>query len=184
MMRSRRKIIEQKTLLLEKENDSHKREKEEIIQRLQQQEKQINTLKDKQKRILNEEQRRYNAFLNEPVCRQLCKSVEGLQLTTRTSYSDHSDLIIDDGIAIKLGDAVSAHFPELRTRLLERYPKISQKDLLLCNLYLLGLDEKQISMLKGCSYTTIYRQRNNLRKKFKTDDSLGTFIIKLVLNKM
>ena len=149
---------------------------------LMQRDEQLDSLKkEMEQRHLVAEQNRV-AFLNEPICRNIINIIGDLKLSTRSSYSDHPSAWISNEDAELLGDAVTKHFPEFKTRLIAIRQKTDWKDLQICYLSLLGLEESQIAVLLQQNPATIYRRINNMKKSFDTSDSLADVLWNLAVD--
>ncbi|MBR5062044.1 MAG: hypothetical protein IKX24_07895, partial [Prevotella sp.] len=121
-------------------------------------------------------------FLNEPVCQTIIGWVSDLPLTARSHHSDYPHIRLDDTTSVELGVAVSRHYPEFKTRLLAYVPQMRQKDLQICYLYLLGLNDFQIALLLQCHNSTIFRRATNMQKAFGTDIPMSDFVKKLAIS--
>ncbi len=155
--------------------------------------KDINTKYDREKtkvdnfkkeiiRKRSESELRIECFLNEPVCRRINDTIRDIPVSARSKYSDYTYLELDEVTIVELGEAVTKHFPNLKTRLLSNDIKLKKGDLLLCYLYLLGLNNSQIALLRQCNFATVCRQANRLKKSFTGCEDLPNFIKKLALD--
>ena len=118
-------------------------------------------------------------FLNEPVCRKINNTICDIPASARSNYSNYTYLKLDEVTIIELGEAVTKHFPNLKTRLISNDIKLKKDDLLLCYLYLLGLNNSQIALLRQCNFATVCRQANRLKKSFTGCKDLPSFIKKI-----
>ena len=132
--------------------------------------------KIEQKRTVSES--KFAAFLNEPVCRKINDMICDISISSRDSFVDYPQISLDDKTIVTLGETVSIHFPYLKPNLITKYPNIKQEDLLLCYLYLLGLENKQIAVLRNYSYSSIRKQALRLQKSLKTSMKLSDYIRK------
>ena len=115
------------------------------------------------------------AFTDEPVCRQILESVENQVFKTKVNYNVYKDFALSPTQLNALREAVENHFPSFTVNLQERYPKLTNDDLDYCRLYLLGLNEAQISALMQKSYTAVSDRSRKLRKIFGTDQVSSVF---------
>ena len=115
------------------------------------------------------------AFTDEPVCRQILESVENQVFKTKVNCSVYKDFALTQAQLNALRDAVETHFPSFTTNLQARYPELTNDDLDYCHLYLLGLNEAQISALMQKSYTAVSDRSRKLRKIFGTDQMSSVF---------
>jgi tetratricopeptide (TPR) repeat protein len=121
------------------------------------------------------------SFLNEPICRKINDMICDIPTSARSHHSNYPKIKLDDEMIVQLGEAVTKHFPNLKTRLLSNDVNLKKDDLLLCYLYLLGLNNSQIALLRQCDFSTITRQIKRLKKSFKGCKDLPDFIKKLVI---
>ena len=115
------------------------------------------------------------AFTDEPVCRQILESVENQVFKTKVNYNVYKDFALSPTQLNALREAVKNHFPSFTVNLQERYPELTNDDLDYCRLYLLGLNEAQISALMQKSYTAVSDRSRKLRKIFGTDQMSSVF---------
>lgn len=121
---------------------------------------------------------RREALLNEPVCKQICSELVDLNISARDNYYQfHIDL--PDDMMAELHKAVLKHSEKFDDILLDKCPKLKQNDLYLCYLLLLGLDEKQVGIVKKRSYSAITKQINKIELLLKTDKSLSEYLSKV-----
>ena len=81
-----------------------------------------------------------------------------------------------------LGEAVERHFPELKTRLVALRKKMDWKDMQICYLNLVGLEEAQIAVLLQQNSATIYRRTNNMKTDFGIKATFADFLWELAVN--
>ena len=129
----------------------------------------------------SETELRLESFLNEPVCRKINDMIRDIPTSARIHHSNYPKIKLDNETIIDLGEAVNKHFPNLKTRLISNDIDLKKDDLLLCYLYLLGLNNTQITLLRHCDYTTISRQANRLKKSFKGCKNLPKFVKKMAV---
>lgn len=125
---------------------------------------------------------RIESFLNEPVCRKLNDTICDIPASARSNYSNYTYLKLDEATIIELSEAVTKHFPNLKTQLISNDIKLKKDDLLLCYLYLLGLNNSQIALLRQCNFATVCRQANRLKKSFTGCKDLPSFIKKIAVD--
>lgn len=167
---------------LEKERRNRKEEKKALQKSLQQSNMKVDTLKKElEQRFLDADKER-EAFLNEPICQKINDLVRDLYITTKDNYSDYSKIGLDETSIAQLGAAVSKHFGNFKPKLLSRYPAIKSEELLQCYLYLLGLKDKQIAILRQCNYSTVFRQSKKLQNNLRADAPLPDFVRKLAFS--
>ena len=170
------KLLEERDRQLEKEKKARHWEKEKLQQGIQQREAQVNALEQKlsQQRTKAELQR--EAFLNEPICNKINDSIRNLYITARDGASQN--VILSDRDKAELKEAVLKHYENFENVLMSMYPRMNKEDLLLCQLYLLGLDERQIAVLRCKTYSAIKKHASKLKGLLRIEESLSDFVMK------
>lgn len=153
------------------------REKEILQQGLQQREEQVTALEKALNQQREEAELQREAFLKEPICCKINESIRNLYITAREG--SRTNVALSEVDSASLRDAVSRHFDNFEAALLSKNPKMSKDDLQLCQLYLLGLDERQIAVLQCKTYSAIKKRANTLKKMMGLEDSLSTYIASL-----
>ena len=154
------------------------REKNKMLDIIKQQEIKVNALEQELGQKRQDVDLSMDLFMNEPVCKNIKKTVDSINVTSRVNYADYPYLKLDNATIVNLEEAVAKHFPNFEQRLFSRNPQLKQKELLLCFLYLLGVKDQQISVLMQYHYSTIFRKVKNLEKKLNIDVTLQEFVKK------
>lgn len=115
------------------------------------------------------------SFMEEPVCQKIKEEVRYLRITTRDSYCHHKT-DFDDNSFKDLGEAVERHYHGFDEELLRRYQDMKPDDFLLCYLYLLNLNEKQIAVIRKCGYSAIKKQSERLMKRMGINIKIEEFV--------
>ena len=161
----------------ESERLAYQKERETLRQSLQQSEARINALESALRLRRTEAELRREAFLKEPVCGKISDSVKGIYITAREGSKQNVVLSDDEIVALK--EAVLRHYPNIQTVLLAKNPRLGRDDLLLCHLYLLGMDERQIGALMCKTYSAIKKRVVVLKRFFALDGRLSDYILHL-----
>ncbi|MBR0123113.1 MAG: hypothetical protein IJM12_04615, partial [Bacteroidales bacterium] len=161
---------------LEAERSAYQKEREELERSLQQSKENVSALQEELGRKRTGAAEHYAAFLEEPVCIKINGLVRDLHITTRKPYS-HYHISLDNETIAQLSEAVTAHYGELKPTLQCLYPGISHEDLLLCYLYLLGLSNKQIAVLRQRDYSTVRKQAKELMGKLRIDETVRDYVL-------
>ena len=169
-------LLEEKERQLEKERKARQREKEKLQQGLQQRENQVSALEKALGSQREEAELRREAFMNEAICRKINDSVRSLHITARNSHEKYVSFTEEDAAALKA--AVLKHYGNFESVLMGKYPKLSNDDLQLCQLYLMGLDERQIAVLQNKSYSAIKKRANTLKGLLGLDENLSAYLLK------
>ena len=163
---------------LEAERKSYQKEREELERSLQESKENVSALQEELGRKRTGAAEHYAAFLEEPVCTKINALVRDLNITTRKPYS-HYHISLDNETIAQLSEAVTAHYGELKPALQCHYPGIGHEDLLLCYLYLLGLSNKQIAVLRQRDYSTVRKQAKELMGKLRIDETVREYVLRV-----
>ena len=161
---------------LEAERLAYQKEREELQLSLQLSKRNVNTLQEELGRKRSDAEGHYEAFLKEPVCVKINDAVRDLQITTRKPYTSYR-VNFDDETLAQFGLVVSAYYGEVKPALLCLYPNIAQEDLLLCYLYLLGMENKQIAVVRQREYSTVRKQAGELRRRLGIEESVRDYVL-------
>ena len=170
------KTLEDKEKQIEKEKRARQREKEKLQLGLQQREAQVNALEKALQQQREEAERRREAFLKEVVCCKINDNIRSMYITAREGSKQNAMLNEQDSTA--LHEAVLSHYPNFESVLLSKNPKMSKCDMQLCQLYLLGLDERQIAVLQCKSYSAIKKRAITLKNLLGIEENLQTYLLK------
>ena len=169
-------LLEEKERQLEKERKARQREKEKLQQGLQLREEQVSALEKALGQQREKAESRREAFMNEAICCKINDSIRCLRITARNSHKKHVSFTEEDAAALKA--AVLKHYGNFESMLLGKYPKMCNDDLQICQLYLMGLDERQIAVLQNKSYSAIKKRANSLKNLLGLDENLQSYILK------
>lgn len=172
------KLNKEHLRIIDTEKKARYREKSKMLNTIKQQETQVNTLEQELGHKRLKADISMEAFVNEPVCKKIIKSVSSINVTSRVNCADYPHLKLDNATISELEEMIAIHFPNFKQRLLLLNPQITPKETLLCHLYLLGLKDQQITVLTQYHYTTIFRKAKNLEKTFNISVSLSEFLQK------
>lgn len=161
---------------LEAERLAYQKEREELQQSLQLSKRNVNSLQEELGRKRTDAKGHYEAFLREPVCVKINDKVRDLHITTRKPYVDY-DVVFDEETLAQFCLVVSAYYGEVKPALLCLYPGIAQEDLLLCYLYLLGMENKQIAVVRHREYSTVRKQAGELKRRLGIEESVRDYVL-------
>ena len=161
---------------LEKERAARNMEKKKLQQGIQQREEQVRTLEKALNQQREMSELRCQAFLKEAICSKINDSVRSIHITAREGTRKNVALSEDDAAA--LHEAVLRHYKNFDSVLLSKNPKMGKDDFQLCQLYLLGLDERQIAALQCKSYSAIKKRAATLKELLGIDESLPDYLLK------
>ena len=161
---------------LEKERAARTRERVGLQQSIIQQNEKVSILEKTLTQLREENETRRDAFLKEAICQKINDSIREIHITARDGAQENIVLTTQDADALR--EAVLKHYEGFDTFLISKYPKIRKDDLQICHLYLLGLDERQIAVLKCKTYSAIKKRANTLASLLKIEGSLQDFLLK------
>ena len=154
---------------------AHEMEQEALRQSLLKQEEQVDILEKALVQQREDAELRRESFLNEEVCLKINDSIRNIHITAREGT--RANVVLSEEDAVSLREAVLRHYANFESVLLSKYPKMSQNDLRLCQLYLLGLDERQIAVLLCKTYSAIKKRANVLKESMGITGSLSAYIL-------
>ena len=163
---------------LEAERLTYQKEREGLQLSLQLSKRNVNTLQEELGRKRTNAEGHYEAFLKESVCVKINDAVRDLQITTRKPYTDYS-VNFDDETLAQFGLVVSSYYGAVKPALQCLYPSIAQEDLLLCYLYLLGMENKQIAVVRHREYSTVRKQAGELKKRLGIEESVRDYVLRV-----
>ena len=194
VFQKQRSDIRKKQALIAKNGEIHRLEKEliekELKQKALEQQKIEEELAYKTSRLTDFaiDIAQKNDFSNEVMNRLDC--IENLRLSKKVSDELRrfriyvsSQLQINDGVS-HFQQNVDAVNLEFNRKLEQRFPDLSKKDLILCGLLRLNLQNKEIATLRNVSSNAIKMARYRLRKKLgltASDDIVDLFAAKFVM---
>ena len=161
---------------LETERLAYQKEREELQLSLQLSKRNVNSLQEELGRKRTDAKGHYEAFLREPVCVKINDKVRDLHITTRKPYVDY-DVVFDEETLAQFCLVVSAYYGEVKPALLCLYPGMAQEDLLLCYLYLLGMENKQIAVVRQREYSTVRKQAGELKRRLGIEESVRDYVL-------
>ena len=110
------------------------------------------------------------------MCVKINDKVRDLHITTRKPYVDY-DVVFDEETLAQFCLVVSAYYGEVKPALLCLYPGMAQEDLLLCYLYLLGMENKQIAVVRQREYSTVRKQAGELKRRLGIEESVRDYVL-------
>ena len=161
---------------LDAERIAYQNEQEALHRSLQEREEQVDALEKALYLQREEAELRREAFLKEAICCKINDSVRSLYITAREGARKNVTLTEEDSSALR--EAVSRHYENFESFLLSKNPKMSKDDIQLCQLYLLGLDERQIAVLQCKTYSAIKKRAAVLKGSIGIAESLSAYILK------
>ena len=167
-----------KRLLLEvqikEEQLTHKIQQKSLSGRLKQKNQEMRKLQDqiKQQNDRNVETEPTLSFVEEPVCRLILERVKEGQFKSQMDCTLYKSCALTKEQIMALHEAVNRHFAGFTMRLKKAYPQLTDSDLNYCSLYLLGLNDADISALMQKAYPTVSQRSRKLKTIFGSELSL------------
>ena len=153
------------------------REEHEVLrQDLQTRKEQVDALRRTIGQQREVKDRRCEMFLSEAICQRILKKVQGKRITARDNSFQHG-IVLQEEDCSQLMEAVEKHYKGFDGRLLGQCADLKRRDLTLCHLYLLKLDESTIAALMGRTYSAIKKQNENLQKKLGIEISIAAYVL-------
>ena len=161
---------------LDAERVAYQKDQEVLHKVLREREEQVDALEKVLNQQREEAELRREAFLKETICCKINDSVRSLYITARDGSRKNVTLTKEDSDALK--DAVLRHYENFESFLLSKNPKLKKDDIQLCQLYLLGLDERQIAVLQCKTYSAIKKRAAVLKESMCIKENLSAYILK------
>lgn len=170
--------------LLETERHSHRMQQAALTGKLKKSHDSLRLQSEKVARLQEEIKKgqfipceaNYEAFLQEIPCQEIIKSLEGTNIKRISVAEDYPGLSLTPQKLSHLAIVTENYYQGFADRLRSLYPKITAMDLDICRLLLLGVNEKQVSILLHRDYSTIMEHVRKIKKAFKTESNLGDYI--------
>ena len=161
----------------DEESDSLLQEKEKLQKDLRKQEEKLAAMKNQFELLSIDSERRRKDFLKEPICIKIIDNFHRVHATARNTSSLSVAFPEMDATALK--DAVSKHYEDFVPILSSKTKNISEADLLLCRLCLLGLNYRQIAVILCKSYSAVKKQADRLEESMGIDEKLPEFVFRI-----
>ena len=114
----------------------------------------------------------YTAFVNAPVCLYIVGLVHERQFKSKMDYLIYKDDALSKDQLLALRNAAEEHLARFISYIREQFPKLNDNDMDYCYLFLLGLNEADISALMQRAYTTVRDRSRKINRIIGADESL------------
>ena len=114
----------------------------------------------------------YKAFVNTPICLYIVDLVHTQQFKSKMDYLIYKDKALSKEQLLALRDAVGTNLPRFVSQIRKQFPKLTDNDMDYCYLFLLGLNEADISALMQRAYTTVCDRSRKISRIIGANDSL------------
>jgi tetratricopeptide (TPR) repeat protein len=114
----------------------------------------------------------YTAFVNAPVCLYIVRLVHTQQFKSKMDYLIYKDDALSKEQLLALHDAAETNLPRFVSLIRKQFPKLTDNDMDYCYLFLLGLNEADISALMQRAYTTVCDRSRKINRIIGANESL------------
>lgn len=121
-------------------------------------------------------QNRLLAFMEEPICQAIVQSVQGQNIKRLATPKAFPELVLTDAQLQQLSMAAKRHFAPIEILLEQHGLKAKPVLVNLCQIYLLGMDEKQAAILLDRDYSSVKRYEKTLKRAFHTQQNMVAFL--------
>ena len=173
------KILEETGKQMEAERQSHKMQQAALSGRLKRSNRELsNVLKQLEqtsaKTALDEPEIRddYSAYVNAPVCLDIVRLVHTQQFKSKMDYHVYKENALSKEQILALRHAAEKHLPQFKSQIRKQFPNLTDSDMDYCYLFLLGLNEADISALMQRAYTTVCDRSRKISRIIGANDSL------------
>ena len=163
---------------LEAERLAYEKEQDTLRQNLMERVAQVRALEEALNIQREEAKLRRMAFLKEPICQSIRNKLSGKNITTRENAYELGIALKDEDFE-QLREAVEKHYNGFDHVLLSQCPGLKHGHLALCHLYLLGINESEIAVLKNVSYSAIKKQNESLQEKLGVEENVAKYVMRV-----
>ena len=117
-------------------------------------------------------------YAEESICRQIlsvCNDTDN-PIKSTVPVSAYANIALTDAQKAQLKEAATRHYGLFFEKLKQQHPELKEKDLLYCQLCLLGLDNVQIAVLTQLSYRTVWEREKRLQTVFHSDEKVSVVL--------
>ncbi len=118
----------------------------------------------------------YTSFVDSPICCQILDKVQKHVIKSNIKHVQYEKLALSKKEVLELRKAADDHMGRFTHRLKECYADLTYDDITLCCLYLLGLNDAEISALIQKSYSTMYERRKRISRVINQKGDLSTIL--------
>ncbi len=114
----------------------------------------------------------YKAFVNTPISLYIVDLVHTQQFKSKMDYLIYKDKALSKEQLLALRDAAETNLPRFVSQIRKQFPKLTDNDMDYCYLFLLGLNEADISALMQRAYTTVCDRSRKINRIIGANESL------------
>ena len=175
IVRNRKRIshIENKITTIEQKHEQENADKDHEIEQMTQQ---LNDTREQLQANRPDFEEAWKSFTTSPVVTKIRDSVEGKDIMIK-SVGVYPKLKLKEMDYIDLVKEANRCFPDFSSNFLKRYPDLNIADLRHCCLGLLGMNDAEIAVLEGISYSGANRRTNKILSSLNAGESLENAMI-------
>ena len=117
------------------------------------------------------------AFRSSPVCQHILEVVEDCNFKPKIDYLIYKNYALDKSQLNALVEAADLHLENFSIRIRKKYPALTDEDIKYCCLYLLELNEADVSALMQRAYSTVCERNRKIKRIMGAEKDL---IVKLI----
>lgn len=181
IVRNRKRIshIESKITTIEQKHEQENAEKDLEIEQMSQE---LNATRERLDSAAKVDfDAAWKAFLESAIVLKIKQSVEGKDIMIK-SVGVYPKLKLKEMDYIDLVQEANRCFPDFSSRFLKRYPDLNTADLRHCCLGLLGMNDAEIAVLEGISYSGANRRTNKILTSMASGENLELAMITYLRN--
>lgn len=125
-------------------------------------------------------QSNYSAFRGSPICKHILNTVEDCNFKPKVDCLIYKDYALDKKQLSALLEAADSHLGQITVRIQKKYPALTNDDMKYCCLYLLGLNEADISALMQRAYSTVCERNRKIKRVIGTEGELSAALMELL----
>ena len=180
IVRNRKRIshIENKITTIEQKHEQENADKDHEIEQMTQQ---LNDTREQLQANRPDFDEAWKSFTTSPIVTKIRDSVEGKDIMIK-SVGVYPKLKLKEMDYIDLVKEANRCFPDFSSSFLKRYPDLNIADLRHCCLGLLGMNDAEIAVLEGISYSGANRRTNKILSSLNAGESLENATIECLKN--
>lgn len=176
IVRNRKRIshIENKISTIERKHLQEKADKDLEIEQMTQE--LIDTREQLENVTKTTFEESWNSFSNSAIANKIRLSVEGKDIMIK-SVGMYPKLKLKEVDLLELVRVANGYFNDFSSRLLHDYPELTTSDMRHCCLALLGMNDAEIAVLEGISYSGSNRRTKKIVSTLNMDNSLEQSVL-------
>jgi hypothetical protein len=173
--------------LLETENYSHRIKQAALSSKLKKKNKALrDTLKqlenntiDKETINLSRHKKDYASFVGTPICQHILETVHKQGFKSKMDCVIYKEYALQKEQQLALRMAADEKMDSFTVRIRKQFPDLTDDDVTYCCLYLLGLNEADISALMQKAYPTVCERKRKIRRIVGEENNLLSILCNL-----